>query len=1299
MGMLPEEGPWRASRAHFVAGDQPSDCEESVEHPSAANHGGSEQDPAYQFKEMLGELEPDGSITRISKPRQQLWKIPNCEKVQAMIAVVPDPVHTHLALVFDRSVEALQIAAESSNYVVDRYWLPWQTEPKGEWTDYASYQNAARDEFARLQQPGLLIFRYNGEIGPKELADPRLNQTANAGAKVAGPSALQRATLLYVFLVADTSTAGIDGTQFSKAIEYVKQICDSPGGCTTVPAVTAAGSPTEAKVERRIQIMGPMFSGSLASLRELTRNAGARFTAYSGTVSSICAVQNQHLDNGDPDLCHQPAAGTDLISWVDFRTFVADSEHSVQRFIQFLKDKKEIKCEAGKPEVAILAEAATTYGAAQRSAVRQRVRDDDHRAGTPEDGGPGTLSNAGCSTGFSYPREISSLRNAYNAAASVSSTSGKTADSSRPYLSFTLADQQSNSDEPQDYSGQQGPLSKEAVLMKTAAELRNQKYKYIGIAGTNVLDVLFLGNFLRAAYPDARLFVIGSDLLFERELDNASFIGTLSVSTYPLISRNVDWMRASGFDRLPFSDQYEEGQYNATIHLLHRIIPGHSLKPYEMLRPFAAPSSGAAARLPVWLTVVGTGGYWPVKMLDSEKEPQPPPVLAPKDFSLGWTILEFLLCVLALVHAGVLLTASPVSPRLRDFSMVAALPGQRLFLIHAASAILAFTVAMMAMPAWCFNGEENGAVGWIAYMAEAAIAFLLITCALLDFTYLVRWFREKEARGKREKEIQESSCELPVGIKVSFWIVSHLMVWSVALCLGLAWSGIFDHDGSLYGFFFAYRAVHMASGVSPATPMLPLLASGYLWSIFEIWRLRFNDQLRPRLNPAAESGIAPAALLAGGIREQAVSDALRRYMLGTKYTVSFLLVFGLWLVFFQPSHPFHLFEVSGFGRIYEIFFCTVVLMLLSAGFRFGQVWAALHRLLNEMERSMVRFTFRRLNHSDWSPIWRQGGEEPEWVNMARSIEVLARMQDSGKDDSTYLPNSIVKVTSTAEKIRESYIGLQKRRLIQNWLKDCACWLGWHWRALWAKAGADDAKRASEEKKRAWGELCDSSACFGNINDEVRSVAEGFAGLQGELANALNEILHALPERWKTLHCKPEDDMPSKKDVEVADAVQEAVQKIARNICDDTGDPIKEEEKRQLEQVSRMEAFVAWRYEGFIRSVLGHMKQLLIFMAISFSLLLISLNLYAFEPHQSLIWSLTVIFFVLGLLTIVGLMQIHRDPILSRMSGTQPNDLGLEFYVRIVSLGAGPLIALLATHFPAIGRTLTSLLQPGLEALK
>jgi hypothetical protein len=107
----------------------------------------------------------------------------------------------------------------------------------------------------------------------------------------------------------------------------------------------------------------------------------------------------------------------------------------------------------------------------------------------------------------------------------------------------------------------------------------------------------------------------------------------------------------------------------------------------------------------------------------------------------------------------------------------------------------------------------------------------------------------------------------------------------------------------------------------------------------------------------------------------------------------------------------------------------------------------------------------------------------------------------------------------------------------------------------------------------------------------------------------------------------------------------------------------------------------------------------IFLPVSFSLALISLAIYSFEPHRGLIWSVTALFVGIGFIMLTVLMQMHRDPILSRITGTKPNELGLTFYVRIAALGIGPLLTLLATHYPSISRYVVSFLQPGLEALK
>src|SRR5262249_24891252 len=138
---------------------------------------------------------------------------------------------------------------------------------------------------------------------------------------------------------------------------------------------------------------------------------------------------------------------------------------------------------------------------------------------------------------------------------------------------------------------------------------------------------------------------------------------------------------------------------------------------------------------------------------------------------------------------------------------------------------------------------------------------------------------------------------------------------------------------------------------------------------------------------------------------------------------------------------------------------------------------------------------------------------------------------------------------------------------------------------------------------------------------------------------------------------------------------------------------------EARQLNVLEEFVALRYFSFIRGALGHLRHVMIFLALSFSLALISLNIYSFEPHQSLIWSFTLIFIVAGAMVVGVLVQLHRDPVLSRVTGTTGNALDLHFYLRIVAFAAVPLLTLLATHYPSIGRYLVSFLQPSLEALK
>ena len=612
-----------------------------------------------------------------------------------------------------------------------------------------------------------------------------------------------------------------NGDQFNHAVDYIGAVCG--------PLHAMCGG------IKPISIMGPTFSGSLYSLRRLTTTptgAAQQFIAYSGTVSSICAQFNQRLlptQQVNPGVNNSPSSVAECNPWpgeysqvsnLQFKSMVTDTETAVHRFLDTLQDvDKQIDCDKAA-QVAILSEAATSYGTASRAA-RKRI-DENEKASQKEAGhekGSGSQKvEKPCYTNFSYPREISTLRNAYTSTVKpVSGSETTNPDASQNYLPFDLADLQPNrSDEPPDFSNRQGPLSKEAVLMDFADDLRREHYKYVGIIGSNVLDVMFLASFLRTACPDIRLFVLNPDLLFERDSDNAPYIGTLALGTYPMVGRNLSWTGGGErLPRLPFADQYEESIYNASLLLIKNIVPNWSgASPYEVQAPFSSQSENLE-QLPVWLTVVGTGGFWPVQVIPpvDSKSPAPDPrQMMHSDFSGAWKAVIIALSAVAFLQIMVLLSASPLSPRLHDFAVTAPACSQRLFFINVGSSNLALCLALAAAPLWRF-GSDTGAI-LLSIVAAVAIAALFFTCVRMH-----RLCRNKHA-------------SRPLPLKILGLDALYMAIWILAVLGAYVWDRLLYGDPNNYGFFFAYRSAHLATGVSPLTPMLPLGLCMYIWSIF-----------------------------------------------------------------------------------------------------------------------------------------------------------------------------------------------------------------------------------------------------------------------------------------------------------------------------------------------------------------------------------------------------------------------------------------------------------------------------------
>jgi hypothetical protein len=1146
-----EDGPWKASQDHFAAMQEQREC--------------PDQSPQKLSKEIarLGhvvlQLQQDVNNRKTGQAQDklasQLWCIPDGERVAATIAIVPDPLQTNMRLQFDRMIDALQLAAESSHYVEDRYWLPWEASPRVEYADYASRQAASQDEAKKQKQPGLLLFRWNGPAGEHVTS------------------------MLYMFLVSDSPATGINGTQFANAVAYIGQVCHAH----------SCG-------DDAISIAGPTFSGSLASLRRLAASwEKQRFQAYSGTISSACALWMQGLTSHAPEL-EQCWSGKSIPSQapenLSVSSLVHDTESALQLFTGWLGQNQEIDRPSSNgchSDLVIFSEAATTYGqtATRLGNTVTQVAD----------------SNLGCYAVFKYPRGISNLRNAYFGPEPTATLAQGGSNTVPQYLPFNLADRESNrSDEPPDFSSA-GPLSKEAVLMSFAADLRRRHIRYAGIVGSNVLDVLFLANFVRRSCPNVRLFVLNADLLFERDLDNAPYIGTLTLTTYPLIPANLDWKtkgqtkeeRRQMPPRLPLIDQYQEGAYNAARLAIWcslsnairggaaRLDPPAPPDPLEVEYPFQARPQfdPKKPQLPLWVTAVGVGGYWPVRLLRSETHggdaDGSKPQMKDEDFSSGWKAVVIFLFIFSFGHIAWLLHNNWDDIADKVFSLLSPGPNRRFFFINMANATLVTTLGMALPPAWFFSGGSGGLTG-VTWGMPFLMSLLSLICIAL---------------GRRLWKSKNLGEIWPL-IR-TFAIV--VVVWVIAILVICCWWALqADDPSSHYGFFFAYRSVHLATGVSPFTPIIPLLAGFYCWALFEIWRLRFHDDVRPRLLP---SDAPRTSDLPGGHTERTVARSVNELLLRPSYRAALWLVFILWLVSSRPSHPFRIFEHFMYGYLYGFLFCVLVFLMLSSGFRLHQIWSDLKKLLAELDQSRMRAAFDRVREYSWSPIWDSAVREREWTNIDRCLELLKQIQSNNPKPPNELTNGVGDLESSINK----------------------------------KLNSKKKSERNPDKK---------------IQEQLHKLLQPvFQSLRTDTEN----------DKW----CSP-------------------MYEYAR-------------------QIKRLEEFVALRYVAFIGGVLYHIRLLIFIVAILFTLILLSLNIYSFEPHQSLIWSFTAMFAVIGFMIVKVLREVHRDNVLSSVTGTKPNELGLDFYLRVAAFGAGPLVTLLATHFPAIGRYLFSLLQPGLEAVK
>lgn len=1169
-----------------------------------------------------------------------------------IIATLPDPIHTHFSLLFDRFVEAIQQSAQDEGYEYDSSWLPWETE-ESSFKSLQDQDEAEDRKKAREDQPGVLLFR---NAAPSDPTNPR--------------AAYQEG--LIVFIVGEDPTNGIHRMQFENAVGWITALR------------SGSGRPS-------VAMLGPTFSGSFPSLSQLLSNDDVRKALNVGVATSSNQLQifsGSTTSNSDArQFSKNPA--------VVFHSFLQDDDTVLDRFCRYVGGPAEER-KFDLRRIAILSEDETAYGYDATPHDR------------PESAHTNTCEGA---TWLYYPRDISTLRAAYQKQSMFSSGSAQPSQDSgqRKSLPTDLADPEGEQhDTVRTYAGNQTPLSQEAQLLGIVGTLRSHRAQYVVLRSSNNLDPLFLANFLRREDSEARVVILNSDLLFQRGEDAMQLSGVMTLSTYPLFPLEREWTARPPFaihSHRVFPENSTEATYIASRLLLRSFIAGgaqtahagcsvsadasHDIflpsvvcqsdtgTSYVPLPDYAPPfwteplpcgegGNAESCKPATWLSVITRTGSWPLAALNEHTlappgesqcirvnpvsqasnaggGPEWPPV------PLSMKLLLSSLFGLALFHLSCCRYASfTAKPAFRAHFATHGWPHRVLILLGS------YLIALMALLAGWACGIFSQTPGpptnteWVRYL----VVFVWIAAGLAVVTNILV-VRKLNADMVDQRVVSDASFR---------WIVI-LLALAFCFLLGVsfrAWVCPIESALSLASRVPAYwRSMNLTSAVSPLVPFLALTLGLYIWFWYSLHGLALFGPDRPRLPHRADLIINVPSKGPHGKDEQldvlpmfswecaaepaeAVATPLAP---GTLIFTSVAFVALLILVYAVVREV----PVRSLGaRTYAIVFCIWLdfcfSLILGAGWQLWRTWSKLRTLLVFLDRIPLRRTLGALRGYSWGTVWRMSGNvlDVRYKLLSRQLESLNHLHAS-------LEEFIDSFPSPDESERQS-----------------------------AKA----CLTAIEETHDAGTHFARWYAVSYQVPQA--SGLRSFDEFQERIAATSGLVLTTLliPE-WKKekhslilVHADGDKDKDGDKD-ERKQAPPESGHEHIRNA----------------------EELTCLTYLGFAQNILGRIRTIALGALFLFVAATLAVSNYPFDPRPALSAVLLLLFLAFGAMIVFVYADMHRDSTLSHITNSNPGELGSEFWFKIIGFGAAPLLGLITAIFPDISSFLFSWLAPGLSSLK
>ena len=1156
------------------------------------------------------------------------------------IAIVPDPVHTHLSLFFDRTMDAIQQGAQQAHWIFDRATMPWDSQQHSESVDFRIRLQQADYQEDKEGLPGLMIFRRDS---PEKL---------NAS--------------LFVFVVGETPTGGVSKEQFSTAVRLIGIIAEAK----------------DPRVKNPLRIIGPTSSGSLYSLAQLINNV-VPSNRFNGIVIRSGTVSSWNTAHWFEKWFEKHKSGGTLS--VDFATFQQSDRYMLRRFIEFEKRRGY-----APEQIAVLAEDETAYGNREFCTDPSSV-DTGKQGPCSKESGADTAAESPQEAALQkdedsvlalyFPRDISQLRSAYQQGLQSQASSSTDSYQVHSTLPLNLQDTGSDDDSVQQFAHSQTPLSQESILLGIIAAIREHHIQFVVLQATNPMDTVFLSGFLKKGASEARVVATPADLLLSRDADDVSLLhGVMALTTYSLLPGIKDEVaipdslldtRVSHI----FPSAYAAGTYNATLSQITCIespsAPGcdgansSAFLPVARYSEYGWPSLGGPRNAPplapvVWLTVLGRDGFWPVANLEDgsftagkiHSSPKPitavaRPASAPPPLSREfptWPLFWKIVCGFVLLLAAVfwlLLWRGSIMACSAAMTLLAPVKDScRAALIAVIGWLLLAAMLLLVWPC----------VAWVALGLSPKL--FILAAAIVAVVHGWVCVTELNRRGENH------TGRVFIGVAVVM-VVCFVLLYVVP-----------GHSQNS----FLYRYVHLTSGVSPLLPLLCLLAAGLWWAWFSLSGLALLDQRHPRLPLDIDlPAVVPPGHTAAAVQRltwpseawgQRLVDIARPCARVPRVYGPTIALVAVGLLALDYGHPLLSLETRHFEWAYAIALGAVTLAVFGTLFRLLVIWMECRRILTILDHFPLRRAFAEVNFT-WEPFWRLGGAR--WQDLyrlvSRQLETLEHLKReiepvAGDQAIDELVASI-KETATAQDETRSRLARASK--------------------VFGSEGQPAPASVTPIEQNSSSKISLPEAAWPLQESEFSDFCiRSYQDLQEKMAKTCAAALKYLQTRWWEDEGLIASEVASGQD----------------------GKKDKDEDGPELPLSTRLaERFVALVYLNFVLSVLLRMRTLTITIGGLYIFLLLSVNSYPFEPKVALrSAAIFMLMFIVGLVGYVS-AQVHRDSILSLVTQTKPGELGVAFWVRMGSFVALPLISLLVSQFPTLNNALFSWLEPAVNALK